>query len=568
MAMETHVFFRGKLPSKAALSRALKELGFPLAIKPATGSLEQQAGFMPMTFWHEETGAEFDAYNGNDALADFANLRLDPRFDRRASFRWGGDAHECAAGTCGAAALAKLVGGVVFDEQENRLLSIDDAIAVATKYLATVPQPKKVRRRRPRGRSTLEQILAPLLAKRSDLALVGKLLLIRPVRHLARGAVFRWFDRKRELNAYPLLWPLYEAPYYIRFHDAVFSGSVYDPGFEPELFDRLAGDLFAHMGKVAALDEYDAKFLERTHGWEEVRFATVLLSKGVERAGEYLARFESDGRDEVRRARLEGDRTALFAHYHAKEAETARVMNIEHLWEPTPFPAEVSDGQRAASHDPIFTPTPWLEFPAGWRHLPPKKPGELLFGGDWWRRDNVPFLISPRTREEAEHRHRNCLPYQLMTWLPEGHAFVQSYWTCSNPAREADGSLKPGEPRPSVIYRLQIFSSGGRHMRVDFDQSRDDGGLLEMGSIGIEVPKREQRYAPEMTEEWYSFLGFRDNEKVIHDYRTRPKTYERRKMTEADRAAYIFPLPAFGEIDALWQCIALYLRNEGCGVFR
>ena len=47
MAMETHVFFRGTLPSKAALSRALKELGFPLAIKPATGSLEQQAGFDP-----------------------------------------------------------------------------------------------------------------------------------------------------------------------------------------------------------------------------------------------------------------------------------------------------------------------------------------------------------------------------------------------------------------------------------------------------------------------------------------------------------------------------------------
>ena len=49
MSMETHVFFRGKLPSKAALSRAMKELGFPYAIKPSTGSLEQQNGFMPMT---------------------------------------------------------------------------------------------------------------------------------------------------------------------------------------------------------------------------------------------------------------------------------------------------------------------------------------------------------------------------------------------------------------------------------------------------------------------------------------------------------------------------------------
>ena len=48
MAMELHVFFRGELPSKAALARTIKELGFPLSIISATGSLEQHKGFMPM----------------------------------------------------------------------------------------------------------------------------------------------------------------------------------------------------------------------------------------------------------------------------------------------------------------------------------------------------------------------------------------------------------------------------------------------------------------------------------------------------------------------------------------
>jgi hypothetical protein len=88
MAMETHVFFRGKLPSKAALTRAMKELGFPLAVKPATGSLERQSGFMPMTLWREETGAEFDVYNDHSAVAEFADASIDPSFTRRASFRW------------------------------------------------------------------------------------------------------------------------------------------------------------------------------------------------------------------------------------------------------------------------------------------------------------------------------------------------------------------------------------------------------------------------------------------------------------------------------------------------
>jgi hypothetical protein len=62
MAMEIHVLFRGKLPSKAALQKTMRELGFPFSIKPATGSLEQQNGFMPMLLEREETGVEFDVF--------------------------------------------------------------------------------------------------------------------------------------------------------------------------------------------------------------------------------------------------------------------------------------------------------------------------------------------------------------------------------------------------------------------------------------------------------------------------------------------------------------------------
>jgi len=52
MLIEMHVFFRGKL------SRAFKELGFPFAIKPATGSLEQQCGYMPTLLRRDETGVQ------------------------------------------------------------------------------------------------------------------------------------------------------------------------------------------------------------------------------------------------------------------------------------------------------------------------------------------------------------------------------------------------------------------------------------------------------------------------------------------------------------------------------
>ena len=96
--MEIHVFFRGELPTKTALSRAMKELGFPFSIKPAAGSLEQQSGFMPMMLRREETGVEFDIYNDSAAFAEFAAKGVDPSLERRASLRWGGDADETAAG--------------------------------------------------------------------------------------------------------------------------------------------------------------------------------------------------------------------------------------------------------------------------------------------------------------------------------------------------------------------------------------------------------------------------------------------------------------------------------------
>jgi hypothetical protein len=103
VAMEVHVFFRGKVPAKAALARALRELGFPFTIPDAKGSLAAQRGFMPMRLRREETGVEFDLYD-RSAVAEFAARGVDQSYERMASFRWGGDMREGAAGLCGAAA--------------------------------------------------------------------------------------------------------------------------------------------------------------------------------------------------------------------------------------------------------------------------------------------------------------------------------------------------------------------------------------------------------------------------------------------------------------------------------
>src|SRR5882757_3817054 len=170
MSSEINVFFRGKLPTKSTLTRAMKDLGFPFSVAPPGGSLEKQNGFMPMRFRRQETGVEFDVFNGRSDIEDVAGDQfgdVDASFDRSANFRWGGDETEMLAGLCAAAALAKLVNGVVLDDAEGVLLSVDDAIAFARNHLDAVKPPEK---RRGFSAADIKHYLKTLLKQRDDLA--------------------------------------------------------------------------------------------------------------------------------------------------------------------------------------------------------------------------------------------------------------------------------------------------------------------------------------------------------------------------------------------------------------
>ena len=579
MSMETHVFFRGKLPSKAALSRAMKELGFPYSIKPATGSLEQQNGFMPMLLRREETGVEFDVF-GHDAVEEFADAGVDPSYERVANFRWGGDFQEAVAGMCGAAALAKLVKGIVFDEAENRLLSVEDAIAVARANLKQLPPLPK--QRSPSGRTLLKRMLAPLLAKRSDLALIGDLLVIRPVRHLVRGAQFRWSEHETVCSACPFIQPLYQnALPFVR--DATVSEHVENPIFAPMLFDRLAAEIFEPLGKIATIEDFiDSRWGK--HLFPDDLFPSILLARGIKKAQAHMAPFMSgrekalaeakarlaltDRKDkmamyhrtaEAKRAEeaittaqrretfLAGGDAAVFGHYRSWEAEVTRALKLKEVWEPSPFPAELPAAERAAkTADLIFTTTPWLDFPDTWRQNPPKTPGEVRFARDYWYREGRVTLLHPIAREQAETWHRNLEHYVLATRMAEGQLLVLRH-TAS----------EKGVRLPSLIrYVLWIYDSRGQHLIADFQEDHEEPGVLKMRSINVKGDR-----------DWYSHLSFRDREKSIHNSRKEEKSYERRTMTDAERAAYAFPLPRFGQFDTLWQHITMYLSNEGFGPF-
>jgi hypothetical protein len=132
-------------------------------------------------------------------------------------------------GVCAAAALAKLVSGVVLDD-DGEMLSAEAAIPSAAKHLRDITPPAKRGGTRP---ADIERCLKALLKERSGLALVGRLLVIKPVRHLLRGAYFEG-HRGDQFRVWSHVNPLY-APAAATYGDRQNVAGCYtwEPHFEP-----------------------------------------------------------------------------------------------------------------------------------------------------------------------------------------------------------------------------------------------------------------------------------------------------------------------------------------------
>src|SRR5262249_138141 len=426
MSMEMHVFFRGPLPSKAALTRAMKELGFPFTITPSSGSLEQQNGFMPMRLRREETGVEFDVFEGRVIVEELGGENIDPSFDRSANFRWDGDPTEMLAGLCAAAALAKLVKGIVLDEEEGQLLAPDEAIGLANSHIQALAETTEPGTRP----ADVRRYLKPLLKLRSDLVLRGRHLFIRPVRNILRGALLGRTSDKYSFRIWRFFAPLYgSGGGTVGCGDYLFGlWDVREPHFAPHLLHVLAEDVFDPVGRITTLGELAAELalpqdLDDPAASSVVR-ALVLSGEraraeqyvrdALEREPERMNHWAKEQREFLAR-----DIRQVCAALHAREAKAAEEYKLGEIWEPTPFPVELPAAERASRPaDPLFVPDPWVSRPPWLLQEVPQQAGEVRFakkwiavGGDRKRRIRRQFLLVALSREEAESRHRKDGPY-------------------------------------------------------------------------------------------------------------------------------------------------------------
>jgi hypothetical protein len=542
MANELHVLFSGKVPTKAALTRAMKELAFPVTIPAGGTPLAQQSGYLPMKLRREESGVEVDVTDDRSVVEDIAGKDVDPSYQRCVSFRWGGDEREMLCAQCTAAALAKLLDGIVRDD-DGAHLSADQAIAQARDSLSTVKPAEPRHGTRP---ADIKRYLKPLLELRSDLVVVGRHLFIRPVRHFLRGALFVPTIDKYRFEIMGYVHPLYSANKYG--YDMRHVGTrteVWQPHFAAQLFEGLKTDVLDRWGPVTTLDGFATWYINagRAH-YGATPVMCLALAGEWDRAAECAERAERELTDETEKAetrelwqQLTTDIGAVCAKLHAREAENVKALKLERIWEPAPFPVELPPAERAKSADPLFLTTPWIPTPPGlWQELP-NEPGEVRFAKKVrWRGDEQILLVA-LSREEAEERHRAREEYVMAARLADGFLLVVHLFEWDRNHPEAFNYVPEWSPPALLTIQLR----GHSHvLRASTSTDRHHTGVLEIDFVYVDEPLTGHNL-------WQCFMAHKEGVQRVHDHRSGEMTFAQSELPPAARKLAVCPMPAFGE---------------------
>src|SRR5262249_19669316 len=142
----------------------------------------------------------------------------------------------------------------------------------------------------------------------------------------------------------------------------------------------------------------------------------------------YAAQIQNDADKDTRTKTLVQEQWELVAgnikaacqESHLKEAKTAKAWELDHVWEPSPFPVELPAAERTQVSEPAFSIIPWIARPAKLLSEMPDQPGEVRFAKEIRDRNGRGLLLDPLTREEAEKRHQADETYATAERLSDG----------------------------------------------------------------------------------------------------------------------------------------------------
>ncbi|UXN60765.1 hypothetical protein [Phyllobacterium zundukense] len=210
----------------------------------------------------------------------------------------------------------------------------------------------------------VRQALKPLLDRHSDLALIGRFLLVKPIYHVTRGV---FVDRSIDKVAFVpevvtdmlALEPVRQYGFWgwnsERLYDqSVGTWDVTKPDTVEAMRAHIEANVLHRLRSIASLDDYktyeNGKSKVFFGAFERLKFPNMMLAAAH---GDFDAALQMwpveywfDQRlvkffPEFHTALGAGDRVYIAKTLHRLEAAAARALGMEHIWESTPFPLEL-----------------------------------------------------------------------------------------------------------------------------------------------------------------------------------------------------------------------------------
>jgi hypothetical protein len=214
----------------------------------------------------------------------------------------------------------------------------------------------------------VKKLLRLLLERNTDLVFVGRLIVVKPVRHILRSFFIDSSSNKDRFSPYWSFGMMFESdanhgPTWGELIYPAFNGDwlLTRPGIAEAVCERVEEIALPVLRSVLSIDDFVAFATKErfpstwlnAYPYRKV-YADIALgnfdaaNESCERVYEsrrksdYIAEILDPIISDIWPAVRRRDKAALAAMLHRFEEEAAKRMKLEHIWEPSPFPLELS----------------------------------------------------------------------------------------------------------------------------------------------------------------------------------------------------------------------------------
>ena len=139
MSMELHVLSDRRFSSIAEWQRAIDIEKYPLRLAPDIQFATLQ-GLLPATLDGKQTGFECYHDDATGTMKFLGNEHFEHRWAFALGFRWRGDFDELEAAWMAATAYAAGTGGAIFDHEEGKIFTPEQARTLIVKLVSDRPR--------------------------------------------------------------------------------------------------------------------------------------------------------------------------------------------------------------------------------------------------------------------------------------------------------------------------------------------------------------------------------------------------------------------------------------------